>query len=206
MVMLDAITEYFASLSAGWFYVALFLSAYIENVVPPVPGDTVTVFAAYIVGRTQERFLGVFLSTTLGSVAGFMTLYLLGRLIHPEYFVRKDFRFFPASQFQKAGQWYSRWGYWVILFNRFLSGVRSVISVVAGIYRLSWSRVLLLTTLSCLVWNGLLIWAGYALGSNWRVIEEVFRQYNRILLIAAALLIVVWLIRRRVAPSRARDS
>ena len=41
--MLDAITEYFASLSAGWFYVALFLSAYIENVVPPVPGDTVTV-------------------------------------------------------------------------------------------------------------------------------------------------------------------
>jgi membrane protein DedA with SNARE-associated domain len=204
--MLDAVTEYFASLSAGWFYVALFLSAYIENVVPPVPGDTVTVFAAYIVGRTQERFLGVFLSTTLGSVAGFMTLYLLGRLIHRDYFIRKNFRFFPASQFKKAGQWYSRWGYWIILMNRFLSGIRSVISVVAGIYRLSWLRVLILTTLSCLVWNGLLIWAGYSLGSNWRVIEEVFSQYNRFLLIAAALLLLVWLIRKRFITSRTPEA
>jgi len=200
--MLDSITEYFASLSAGWFYVALFLSAYIENVVPPVPGDTVTVFAAYIVGRTQERFLGVFISTTLGSVAGFMTLYVLGRLIHPEYFVRKNFRLFPASQFKKAGRWYSRWGYWIILLNRFLSGIRSVISVVAGIYRLSWLRVLILTTISCLVWNGLLIWAGYALGANWRVIEEIFAQYNRILLIGASLLLVGWLIRNRIVASR----
>ncbi len=199
--MLESLTAYVANLSPGWFYFALVVSAFVENVVPPIPGDTVTVFAAYVVGRSQQRFFGVFLATTLGSTAGFMSLYTLGRLIQKEYFIRRNFRLLPASSFAAAELWFRRHGYWIVLANRFLSGIRSVISIVCGLYRLPWRRVLILSCLGCAAWNLLLIYAGYLLGANWAVIEGMLSQYNRIvlalmILIAGLLLFGRW---RRLA-------
>lgn len=198
--MLDSIIEYLTTLSPGWFYCSVFLSAYVENIFPPAPGDTITVFAAYLVGRSQLGFLGVFIATNLGSIAGFMTYYALGRLIRPECF--KNYRFLPSSSFDKAGEWFQRYGYWVVLFNRFLSGIRSVISIVCGMYRLPWPRVLLLTTIGCSIWNGLLMWAGYLLGANWRNLEHIMQQYSRILLAAAIVAVMIWLVRKKRAASR----
>ena len=194
--MLDAVTDYFSSLSPGWLYFAVFLSSYVENIFPPIPGDTVTVFAAYLVGRSQKHFMGIFCATTLGSVAGFMTYYVLGRMLQPDYFLRKSFRFLPASSFQKAGDWVKRYGYWIVLSNRFLSGIRSVISIVSGFYRLPWIQVLILASVSCAVWNGLLIWAGYLLGANWRNIDHILQQYQRVLLTALALVAGFWILRK----------
>ena len=202
--MLDAITNYFTSLTPGWLYFALFLSSFLENVLPPVPGDTVIVFAAYLVGRSQRHFVGVFVSTTLGSVAGFMTFYGLGRYIGQRYFLEKDFRILPAAKILRAGEWIGRYGYWILLFNRFLSGIRSVIAIVAGIYSLPWPRVMALALLSCALWNGILIWVGYVLGQNWRLIEDIIRQYNRILLIALLLAGSIWFLRRKLSNSSSR--
>ncbi len=195
--MLDSLTRYFTELTPAWFYLALFLCAYLENVLPPVPGDTVVVFAAYLVGRSQERVAGVFAATTLGSVAGFMTFYWIGCLVHPEFFIRKNYRFLPARSFENAGQWFRRWGYWVILLNRFLAGIRSVISIVCGVYRLPKAKVFLLSLLGCGIWNLALILAGYLLGANWPWIEQLLRQYSRVLLGMCLLAGSVWVLRKR---------
>ncbi len=203
--MLDSITAYSASLSPAWFYVALFVSSYAENIFPPVPGDTVTVFGAYVIGRTERGLLGVFLATTLGGVAGFMTYYGIGRLVDPEYFIRKNFRFLPAANFARAGKWFQRWGSWAILLNRFLSGVRSVISIVCGLYRLPWPRVLVLTSIGCGAWNLLLIWAGYLLGANWKIFDRILGQYSRGLLIAGILIGGVLILRKKITASRSRE-
>ena len=60
-----------------WAYFILFISAFIENIFPPIPGDTVTVFGAYLVGRGLLSFWGVWISTTLGSIAGFMAIFAI---------------------------------------------------------------------------------------------------------------------------------
>ncbi|MGD0309202.1 MAG: DedA family protein [Acidobacteriota bacterium] len=202
--MIDSITHYLVGLNPLWLYVALFLCAYIENIVPPIPGDTVTVFAGYLLGRTDRSAAGILISTTLGSTAGFMTYYTVGRLIHPEYFARKNFRFFPASQIELAKKWFLRYGSWVILLNRFFSGIRSVISIVTGLCRLPWLRVLLLSGMGCVVWNALLIWAGYQLGENWTSVSGFLATYNRVLAILAIVLAGVWLLRRQVSRARTR--
>ncbi len=204
--MLESITSYFASLDPGWLYVALFLCAYIENIFPPIPGDTVTVFAAYLVGRSSHNIAGIMISTTAGSAAGFMTYFAVGRLIHPEYFTRKNFRYLPASSIERAGNWFKRYGYWVILLNRFFSSFRAVVSLVAGMYRLPCLRVFILATISCAIWNGLLIWAGYMLGSNWLLIERIMAQYSRALLLAAVVLLAVWLMHKRAARDRKKTA
>jgi membrane protein DedA with SNARE-associated domain len=195
--MLEWITSHAASLSPAWFYTILALSAFVENIVPPIPGDTVTVFAAYIVGRTQQGFLGVLLSTTAGSTIGFMTLYALGRWIPKDFFVRRDFRFLPASSFLAAEEWFQNHGYWIVLANRFLSGFRSVISIVCGVYRLPWPRVLVLSFLACAAWNLLLIYAGYTLGANWKAIDRILGDYSRLMLALAVLLVGAWALMKR---------
>ncbi len=200
--MLEYVTDFFGSLSPVWFYLALFACAYIENVFPPIPGDTVTVFGAYIVARSQQKVLGVFAATTLGSMAGFMTYYAVGRLVPLRYFTEGKFWFLPAASVRKAGDWFQTYGYWLVLGNRFLSGVRSVISIVAGVYRLPWPRVLVLATIGCAVWNALLIWAGYFLGANWRAIEDLLREYTRFVLIVLILLAGAWLLRRKIFTAR----
>jgi len=198
--MLEAVTNWFAVLDPVWLYTALFVAAYLENILPPVPGDTVVVFAAWLVGRTTHDFGAVFLATTAGSQAGFMTYYALGRLIAPDYFERRNFRLLPAESFVRARRWFERWGYWVVLVNRFLSGVRSVISIVCGMYRMSWLRVLVLSSAGAAVWNGMLIGAGFLLGSNWKAIEGILQKYNQALLAAAGLAALgLWLRARRRA-------
>ncbi len=204
--MLESITNYFAGLEPGWLYVALFISSYVENIFPPIPGDTVTVFAAYLVGRSNQNIIGVMAATTAGSSAGFMTYYALGRLIHPDYFVRRNFRFLPASSMERAGKWFRRWGSWVILLNRFFSSFRAVVSIVAGMYRLPWLPVFLLSLISCALWNSLLIWAGYLLGSNWAAVEIILTQYSRALLAAAAVLATIWILRRWAVRRRTTDA
>jgi membrane protein DedA with SNARE-associated domain len=195
--MLESITGYVASLSPVWFYTVLALSAFIENVIPPIPGDTVTVFAAYVVGRTQQGFIGVFISTTVGSTAGFMTLYALGRWIPGDYFVRRNFKLLPASNILAAERWFQRHGYWIVLANRFLSGFRSVVSIVCGLYRLPWPRVLGLSLLACAAWNLLLIYAGYLLGANWMAIDRILGDYSRLMLVLAVLLVGAWAVMKR---------
>jgi membrane protein DedA with SNARE-associated domain len=204
--MLESITNYFAGLDPGWLFVALFVCAYIENIFPPIPGDTVTVFAAYLVGRSNHSIIGIMIATTAGSVAGFMTYYALGRLIHPEYFTRKNFRFLPASKIELAGNWFKRYGYWIVLLNRFFSGVRSVISIVTGMCRLPWLWVLILSGIGCAIWNGLLIWIGYLLGANWTLIERIMVQYNRVLIVLVVLLALIWLVRKMMVKDRKKSA
>ncbi len=195
--MIDWVVDYVRSLTPFWFYAFLFVSAYVENIFPPVPGDTVTVFAAYLAGRSQGSFAGVFVSTTLGSISGFMTYYVLGRLIPRDYFIRRNFRFLPAASFASASSWFERHGYWVVLFNRFFSGVRSAISIVCGLSRLPWLGVAVLAGIGCGLWNGILIYAGYAAGTNWQLVDKIVREYSTVMLAVLAAVAALWFILRR---------
>jgi membrane protein DedA with SNARE-associated domain len=195
--MIESLANYVASLTPFWFYSFLFASAYVENVFPPVPGDTVTVFAAYLAGRSRGSFAGVFASTTLGSICGFMTYYLLGRLIPRDYFLRKNIRFLPASSFSTASSWFEKYGYWVVLLNRFFSGVRSAISIVCGLLRLPWLAVMVLAGIGCALWNGILIYGGYVAGTNWQLVDKLVQEYSKVMLTVLAIVLVFWWFRRR---------
>ncbi len=84
----------------------------------------------------------------------------------------------------------------IILFNRFFSGARSVISIFAGISELKTGKVALYCLLSCLLWNGMLIYAGYKAGKNWETLTAFLKQYNQIVLFAIIAGLVIVVVRR----------
>ncbi len=180
---METFLQSLADSNPWWAYAMLFLSAFVENIFPPIPGDTVVLLGAYLVGRGILNSWQVYASTTAGSIAGFMGMYGIAYWIEWKVIEKYQPRWLSRTKIDRVESWFQRYGYWVILLNRFLSGVRSVISVVAGLSKLDARRVFLLGMISCMVWNALLIYAGALLGRNWQEIGEFLKMYNRVVII-----------------------
>jgi membrane protein DedA with SNARE-associated domain len=179
-----------------WAYLFLFISAFIENIFPPIPGDTFTVVGAYLVGRGSLNFWGVYVCTSLGSVTGFMTIYGLAYWVERKIIEKYQPRWISRTRIDQVENWFRKYGYGVILFNRFLSGVRSVISLVAGLSKMQPIKVFILCLISCAIWNGLMIYLGSIVGENWSKITEFLKIYNRTVLAVVILTVIFWIFYR----------
>lgn len=188
--MFEFLENLFSQISPAMAYLILGVSAYTENVVPPIPGDTVVILGAYLVSTGQLDFWGVYVSTTIGSVAGFVTMYYIGRKFGRSFIYKKSrSRIFKEEDIRKAEIWFGKWGYWVIAANRFLSGTRSIISLFSGFFHLNILLVVALSIVSAAIWNGLLIFAGMLVGKNWEIISDIISQYNKILIVLTVFVI-----------------
>lgn len=178
MVHLDSFLEYLRTLPDLLIYIMLGLSAFVENIFPPAPGDTVTAFGAFLAGKGRLSFFWVFFSTTIGSFTGFMCLYFLGRILGRRFFIEQDIWVFKAESIRKAELWFKRYGYSLVLINRFLPGLRSVISLAGGIARLDIFLVSILAMLSAAGWNLIWVWMGYTLSANWNIARQALSSFS----------------------------
>ncbi len=197
--MLESLPHLLDNISPMIAYLILLVSAFVENIFPPIPGDTVTVIGAYFVSTGKLGFWGVYISTTIGSVIGFFTMYLLGLKLGTKLLnTRWGKKAINPEKMKKVEYWFAKYGYWVVAANRFLSGTRSVISLFAGFFNLRWPLVLLFSFISASIWNGLLIYGGYLVGVNWSKITVILKQYNQIVLIATLVAVVLFVVYRYV--------
>ncbi|GIV60471.1 DedA family protein [Rhodocaloribacter litoris] len=187
------IFEWMAALPPLWAYVALLVIAYGENVVPPIPGDMVVVFGGYLVGVGRLDFTVVVVLATLGGALGFMTMYAIGYRIGEAVLDPRRLRWLPKDRIRQARRWVRRWGYWVVAANRFLSGLRSVISLTAGMAHMHPWKTAAFATLSAAVWTTLIAYLGYMVGENWEVVRGYLRTYGWVVGAAIGLFVLVQL-------------
>ena len=201
MTFRETFLDFVNALPDTLIYLCLCLSAFIENIFPPIPGDTITAFGAFLVGMGRLNFLGVYISTTIGSLLGFLVLFRIGGYLDRSFFREKNFRFFKQENMLRAEEWFRKYGYYLILLNRFLPGVRSVISLVGGMLRLKTSKVAILALISGAVWNLIWMLMGYTLGNHWETvissISGIMLKYNITVLIIFVLFALFLLIRKR---------
>lgn len=205
MTYLDRFLSFLDSLPDILIYFLLGLSAFVENVFPPAPGDTITAFGAFLAGADRLHFLGIFISTTLGSLSGFMFLFWIGDLLGRRFFIERDFWYFKAKDIIRAEEWFRKYGYLLILLNRFLPGVRSVISIAGGISKLRTLKVATLALISCSLWNMIWMAMGYTLGSNWKEAREkidgIMSSYDPAILILTGIVILFLIVRKSIKRS-----
>jgi membrane protein DedA with SNARE-associated domain len=198
---LNEIIKFLLPLDNIYLYFFLFLSSIIENIFPPIPGDTITVFGAFLVGVGRLNYFGVYLSTTSGSVIGFMLLFLLGKFLGRKFFHEKNYKHFSIEKIEKTEKWFQKYGIWIIIANRFLPTIRSVISLVAGISELNTTKVFIYSLISASAWNLIWIHTGYLLGYRWHRVKEKFldiiMKYDIIVGITLVLIVIIFLIYRK---------
>ena len=202
--MFTDLAGWMEALPVFWAYVAILTIAYGENVVPPVPGDLAILYGGYLAGIGKLSFWPVVGLSTLGGALGFMTLYGLGFRVGEAVLDPNRMRWVPKQGVERARVWIARRGWWVVLFNRFLSGVRSVISLTVGIARMDARRTALLATTSAFVWTLLIVYAGYALGDNLDLVKKWMAAYGRIMGSLITLFVLVWLVRKVWQRRKAR--
>jgi membrane protein DedA with SNARE-associated domain len=200
MSYVEQFLNFLDTLPNALIYLFLGLSAFVENIFPPIPGDTITAFGAFLVGTDRLHFFWVYFVTTLGSLVGFLVLFWLGLVLGRHFFLERDYRFFRSKDIVKAEDWFQKYGYLLILVNRFLPGIRSAISLAGGISRLNIPRVVFLAFLSCAAWNLIWISVGYALGNNWDKVKgrisEILASYNIAVFTLLGLAVLYFIVKR----------
>lgn len=159
-------------------YGTILAIAYIENVIPPIPGDMIVVFGGYLVGLGRVDFIPVVLLATVGGALGFLTMYRIGGRIGERVLDRERMRWIPKESVHRVRRWLHRYGYGVVAANRFLSGARSVISLMVGVAEMPLAPVALWATVSAAIWTTLLTYLGYVVGDQWEVVGIYLRKYG----------------------------
>lgn len=179
----------------------LLLSACIEYVFPPFPGDMITVFGAFLVARRGWSGPAVFGAVTVGSALGCMIDWAVGRWLGrtEERWTRgRLHRFRP--QIDRLVARFRRHGGLYIAINRFIPSLRGLFFIAAGMAELPWWEVLGFGVLSALLWNGLLLAVGHTVGHSWDQLLAVFQRYAQLFWLAGGIVVVAlagrWLWRR----------
>jgi membrane protein DedA with SNARE-associated domain len=161
--------------SAG--YAGLVFLMFLENVFPPIPSELIMPLAGYM--ATQERLSigGVIVAGTAGSVLGAVPIYYFGRRLGKkrlDEFADRHGRWLTLSRqdLERSRRWFERHGAAAVFFCRLVPGLRSLISLPAGIARMSFALFMLWTTLGAALWTALLAGLGWTLGRNFKQVEQ----------------------------------
>ena len=198
--MMESIITYLQQMAPFWVYAAIFFIAYIENIFPPSPSDIMIVAGGYLVGIGHIDFLNTLLFSTLGSTIGFMSMYKIGDWFGIKIIETGKIKFLPLESVHKVESWFRKYGYWLIIVNRFLSGTRAVVGFFAGMAEIKFVPTAALCFLSALIWNWILIYSGTLVGKNWKSIGFYLATYSQIVTVMIVtgiiVIIIIWVNRK----------
>ena len=195
--MLGDVGQWVLDVIGALGYIGLALLLVAENLFPPIPSEVVLPLAGFLVGRGDLSLWGAIFAATVGSVAGALVLYGLGRWGGRRLVLRYG-RWLRVDEkgLKDAEGWFRRYGDWVVLFARVVPVARSIVSIPAGTMKMPVGRFVLLTTLGSALWNSILIGAGVVLGANWQAVEGLMGSYSDVVLIVSTVAVALFLLLR----------
>ncbi len=208
--LLDQLAAFIQDLVFALGYPGVTLIMLVENIFPPIPSELVMPFAGFVAGQGKMSFLGVWFAGTLGSVLGAVVLYYVGMVLGDtvvRHFLRRYGQWITVSEseYDRAMQFFEKYGAGIVFFGRLLPLVRSLISLPAGAQKMPLPKFLLYTALGSAIWSGLLGYAGLLLGENWRDVIHFIEQYQELTVIVVALVLIssmLWMISRGLRRRR----
>jgi membrane protein DedA with SNARE-associated domain len=193
--MFENILNQISSFSPIWIYITMFLFAFIENVFPPSPSDLVIVIGGTLIGTGDLNFIFSLAFATMGSITGFMLMFYIGSTLDKKLIHAGRFRYIPVNSIDKVETWFRKYGYFVIVANRFMPGTRAVISFFAGISNLDPKRTFILCFVSALLWNTIMLYLGFVFGDNIAKVDDYLTTYTNIVIVATAVVILFFIVK-----------
>lgn len=199
---MSAIVDWVVSLMEVMGAVGVGIAILLENLFPPIPSEVVLPAAGFTVSQGNLNFWATFIAATAGSVLGAWLLYWLGAAVGADR-LRKvaDWMWLvEAEDVDKALRWFDKYGPASVFFGRLIPGVRSLVSIPAGVDRMNLVTFTAWTLVGSGIWNVILIALGIWLGESWDVVGVWVDRYSTVVYLILAILLVaalVYLIRRQ---------
>jgi membrane protein DedA with SNARE-associated domain len=190
------------------------LAVLIETFVPPIPSEAVLPGAGFLAYEGRMSAWLAWAAATGGALLGAWIWYAIGAALGRDRTRRLVARvpLMDAEDFDRAEQFFSKWGGVAVLLGRCVPLVRSFVSIPAGIERMSIVAFTGYTLLGSGIWNGIWIGLGYAFGPAIKPVLENWSGALSNIVVIAILVLVVWFVvsrvirRRRPKPAGSLDT
>ena len=166
-------------------YGAILLAMFLENLIPPIPSELIMPLGGFYVSQGQLDFFPVVLAGLIGTVIGAMPWYGIGRLVNEERlekWLEKNGRWIGINpqELARSRKWFNRYGVSLVFWGRLIPGIRTLISVPAGVELMPITPFLIWTTAGSLIWTLFLTITGFILGDNYGNIEKWMSPFSSI--------------------------
>ncbi|WP_330220772.1 DedA family protein [[Phormidium ambiguum] IAM M-71] len=183
-------------------YVGIGLLMFLENLFPPIPSELIMPLAGFTISQEKMEFFPAIFAGVLGTMLGALPWYYVGKLVGEEnikLLADKYGKWISISRkdIEKADQWFHRHGEKAVFFGRLVPGVRTLISLPAGISNMKLIPFLIYSTIGTTIWVSLLTFAGYKLGQNYELVDEYLAPVSKVVFIILVVAFVFWLVQKR---------
>ncbi len=193
--MLHDVITLMSSVGTTYIFLIVILFAFTENIFPPSPSDVIVVVGASVLAfKGAFDFLSLLILASLASSGGFMLVYWIGDKLGERLIRTGKLKFIKQEDFDKVNVWFNKYGYILILVNRFLPGTRSAISFFTGLHKLEPIKTFVFATISAFLWNVFLFLLGYFLGKNVEAIDYYLKTYSSIIFLITIVVILLFVV------------
>jgi membrane protein DedA with SNARE-associated domain len=185
--------------SLGYWGIALLM--FLENLFPPIPSELIMPLAGFTVAQGKMNFGIAVFAGTVGTMAGTYAWYYLGRLVNYQRLQAWTERYgkwirVSAQDIDRVNVWFNKYGTKAVFFGRMVPGIRTLISLPAGINHMPFTIFTIYSTLGTLVWTLALTTAGFLLGENYTSIEQYLAPISKIVLFGLIGLCGYWIFKQ----------
>ncbi|MFJ1546146.1 DedA family protein [Streptomyces sp. NPDC088246] len=183
------------------------LAIALENLFPPLPSEVILPLTGFAAGQGVIGLASALFWTTLGSVVGAVVLYWIGMLFGRDrmHAIWARLPLVRSSDLERTEQWFAEHGTKAVLLGRMVPIFRSLISVPAGVERMSLPLFVTLTAVGSLLWNSVLVMAGYWLGDRWDLVETYVGVLSKAVLVLVLAAVIVYVSLRLRSRPRPRE-
>ena len=166
-------SNFLFNLISNYGYFGMFIGMVLEAVIIIIPSEAILATAGILASRGIFSIWGAFIIGLLGSVFCAIIIYFIG-YFGGRPFIKKYGKYFfmRESDLDKSNSWFNKYGMLGALIGRNFPIVRTLISLPIGIYRLSFIKFLIYTTIGSIPWTILFVYLGYALGNSWILVNS----------------------------------
>jgi len=181
----------------GWY--GVFGLMIFENATGITPSEIILAFAGWMLierhGISPTFILLAGFYAGLGSAIGASITYWVARIGGRPmidkftHWFRIDIRYIDKIEDQCR-----KWGAGIVMVGRVIPGVRTLVSIPAGLVKIPFPKFFLATFIGAYFWCTLLIGAGYVLGHEWRLISEYIKTHLPLIFTSGIIVIAVYLL------------
>jgi membrane protein DedA with SNARE-associated domain len=165
----------------GYWGIALGMA--LESACIPLPSEIVLPFGGYLAATGRITLLQAIMAGQLGGLAGSIVAYAVGRWGGRDWLLRWGrYILISEREIETADRWFEKRGEWTVFLGRLLPGIRTFISLPAGIAQMSFGRFLLYSFLGMLPWSYIFTLLGFRLGQNWLVVRHVLHKFDLVII------------------------
>lgn len=199
--------DWIVNIINGLGYVGIALLMLLENLFPPIPSELIMPLSGFVVTQGDLNFFYVVIAGVIGSVLGALPWYYLGKSLSLKRIKSLADRYgqwltIHSEDIDRAKDWFERRGEIAACVSRLVPGVRTYISVPAGLSNMALLPFLFYSTLGTAIWVSLLTTAGYVLGANYDRVKDFLGPFSVVVAIVIIVISVGWVIRRKRRSSR----